>query len=190
MREKFCLSKHKNGYYYIYYFDHNNKRKSVSTTKKYKSEALAALNELRPSILAKQKTSPIILKEYQWEFLKASESLHSWKTTRDYRSTFNELEKYFGNLQLCQFTQKGIEEFIQKKIREKSIYTGRRHLINIKALFNRALSFNYTPYNPATAIKRIRTPEKLPAFFSKVEYQALHAIIDDADYGRREVQSS
>jgi len=182
MKENFCLSKHKNGYYYIYYFDSNNKRKSVSTTKKYKSEALAALNELRPSIQAQQHTTPITLTEYRWEFLKASESYHSWKTTKDYRSTFNELEKYFGNLQLCQFTQKGIEEFIQKKIRDKSIYTGRRHLINIKALFNRAIGFNYIASNPATAIKRIRTPERLPSFFSKGEFQMLQAAIDDADY--------
>ena len=182
MKENFCLSKHKNGYYYIYYFDSNNKRKSVSTTKKFKSEALAALNELRPSLKAQQQTTPITLKEYRWEFLKASESYHSWKTTRDYRSTFNELEKYFGNLQLCQFTQKGIQEFVQKKIRDKSLYTGRRHLINIKALFSRAIVFNYISSNPATGIKRIRTPERLPGFFSKVEYQMLQTVIDDSDY--------
>ena len=133
MNEKFCLSKHKNGYYYIYYYDGNNKRKSVTTSTKYKAEALAALNVLRPGLLAQQNPTPITLNDYRWEFLKASESYHSWKTTRDYRSTFNEMEKYFGNIQLCQFTQKNIEEFIQKKIREKSIRTGRRHLINIKA---------------------------------------------------------
>lgn len=182
MKEKFCLSKHKNGYYYIYYFDNNNKRKSVTTSTKYKAEALSVLNKLCPALLAQQTTPPVTLVEYRWEFLKASESYHSWKTTRDYRSTFNEMEKYFGNIQLSQFTQKGIEEFIQKKIREKSIHTGRRHLINMKALFNRAVGFNYISKNPAAAIKRIRTPEKLPSFFTKEEYQELLSVIDDADY--------
>ena len=107
------------------------------------------------------------LEQFRWNFIKRSESIHAWKTTLDYKSTFNELEKQFGNIYLSQFTPKGIEEFIEKKIREESIYTGRRHLIYIKALFNRAMEIKLLESSPAEEIKRIRTPERLPSFFSK-----------------------
>ncbi len=181
MKKKFYLSKHKNGIYYIYYFDSNDRRQSVSTRVKYKSEALSVLNEFRNK---KLNTPPkqLTLRQYRFEFLKASESYHSWKTTLDYRSTFNELEKEVGNIMISQFTQNQIEAFIQRKTREESVYTGRRHLINIKALFNKAVELGYITNSPAKYIKRLRTPEKLPSFFTKQEYNQLLNVVDDNDY--------
>ena len=177
------LSKHKNGFYYIYYRNQDGKRLSVSTKTKLKSEAYKALT--RFSIERKNKKyegASTTLNKFRWEFLKASESYHSWKTTLDYRSTFNELEKVFGNVQLTELTRKGIEEFIQKKIRDHSLYTGRRCLINIKALLNKAVSLNYIQHNPATHIKRIQIPERLPIFFTKEEFQTLLHNIDNSNY--------
>ena len=181
MKKKFYLSKHKNGRYYIYYFNAENRRQSVSTHARYKSEALSVLNDFRDKRL---NTPPVqvTLQKFRFEFLKASESYHSWKTTLDYRSTFNELEKEFGNISLSQLTQNSIDAFIQRKTREKSAYTGRRHLINIKALLNRAQELGYIEKNPAKSIKRFRIPEKLPVFLSKLEYQQLLNTIDDDDY--------
>ncbi len=177
------LSKHKNGFYYIYYEDAEGKRQAKSTRTKLKSEALKELNKFSVELTSqKGRYADTTIKQFRWEFLKTSESYHSWKTTKDYRTTFTAIEKHFGNILLSQFTQKGVEEFIQKKIREKSIYTGRRHLINIKALFNRAVVLGYLESNPIIAIKRIRPPEKLPNFFSKEEYKKLLTVVDDQDY--------
>jgi integrase len=177
------LSKHKNGFYYIYYEDADGRRQAKSTRTKYKSEAIKVLSNFAIDH-SKQKSQikEITLKQFRWEFLKTSESYHASKTTKDYRSTFNEMEKHFGNILLSKFVQKGIEEFIQKKIREESIYTGRRHLIYIKALFNRAVELDYIKNSPAKSIKRIRTPEKLPTFFSKEEYEQLLNEVNDRDY--------
>ena len=182
MKKKFYLSKHKNGYYYIYYTDECDKRQSISTRTKYKTEALSVLNELTPELLSNRKTSDKTLKEFRWEFLKASESYHSWKTTLDYRSTFNELERHFGNILLSDITRNGVEEFIQKKIKAHSLHTGRRHLINIKALLSKAVALDYIQNNPSASIKRIKIPEKLPSFFTKKEFHNLINNIDDIDY--------
>jgi integrase len=182
--EKLFISKHKNGYYYIYYTDNNGKRKSITTKSKLKSEALKVLSNFNdlPKIRNTIDPKELTLKQFRWEFLKHSESRHSWKTTLDYKNTFNEMETYFGNIKLSEFTQKKLEEFIQFKIIKKSVHTGRRHLINVKAMFNKALSYGYLAKNPAGSIKRIKPPERLPLFFTSKEFNKLIKIIDNQDW--------
>ena len=112
--KKLYLSKHKNGYYYICYRGVNGKRQSITTKTRVKSEALNALSRFDELIKTKFKEDPkqLNLKQFRWKFLKHSESYHSWKTTLDYKSSFNEMEEYFGNILLTEFTQRNIEEFI------------------------------------------------------------------------------
>jgi len=182
--KKLYLSKHRNGYYYIYYFDDSGKRKSITTKTRIKSEALKVLSNFDELIKAKNTIDPreLTLKQFRWKFLKYSESIHAWKTTLDYKSTFNEMESYFGNILLTEFTHRSIEEFIQMKIRKVSLYTGRRHLINIKAMFSKAVAYGYLESNPAKNIKRIKPPERLPLFFTREEIDALMKVIDNKDW--------
>jgi len=181
---KLYLSKHKNGYYYIYYNDDNGKRQSITTKTKIKTEAHKVLSNFDELIKIKNAADPkqLTLKQFKWKFLKHSESYHSWKTTLDYKSTFNEMEKHFGNIMLTEFNQRNIEEFIQTKIRKKSLHTGRRHLINIKAMFNKAVAYGFLESNPAKNIKRIKPQERLPMFFTKEEFNKLLEVIDNQDW--------
>ncbi len=178
------LTKLKNGYYYVYFIDVNGKRNKISTRTKGKSEARSFLITFQSTFSErkKEKLEPLTLKQFRWKFLKHSESYHSWKTTLDYKSTFNEMEEYFGNILLTEFTQRSIEEFIQMKIRKVSLHTGRRHLINIKAMFNKAVAYGFLESNPAKNIKRIKPPERLPLFFSKEEFDSLLKVIDNQDW--------
>jgi len=178
------LTKLKNGYYYVYFLDINGKRNKISTRTKIRSEArkFLILFQTTFSERKKVKLEPLTLKQFRWEFLKHSESYHSWKTTLDYKSTFNEMLVYFGDILLTEFTQRNIEEFIQMKIRKVSLHTGRRHLINVKAILNRAVAYGYLENNPAKNIKRIKPPEKLPLFFTKEEFNELLKAIDNNDW--------
>ncbi len=178
------LTKLKNGYYYVYFIDINGKRNKVSTRTKIKSEARSFLISFQSTFSErkKEKLEPLTLKQFRWKFLKHSESYHSWKTTLDYKSTFNEMEEYFGNILLTEFTQRSIEEFIQMKIRKRSLHTGRRHLINIKAMFSKAVAYGFLESNPAKNIKRIKPPERLPLFFTKEEFDSLLKVIDNQDW--------
>jgi integrase len=92
------------------------------------------------------------------------------------------MEEYIGNILLTEFTQHSIEEFIQMKIRKRSLHTGRRHLINIKAIFNKAVAYGFLESNPAKNIKRIIPPEKLPLFFTKKEFDSLLKVNDNNDW--------
>lgn len=178
------LSKRSNGIYHIYYQGSNGKRTSISTKTSIKKDALKFLSGFSKILEGKlaAKIISISLKSFSWKFLKYSESIHSWKTTLDYKSTFNEMEKYFGDIQLSEFTQMTIEEFIQMKIHKASLHTGRRHLINIKAMFNKAVAYGFLESNPTKNIKRIKPPERLPLFFTKEEFDSLLKVIDNQDW--------
>jgi len=175
------LTKLKNGCDYVYFTDINGQRNKTSTRTKSKTEAKQFLISFQTTFgtRKKEKLEPLTLKQFRWKFLKHSESYHSWKTTLDYKSTFNEMEEYFGNILLTEFTQRSIEEFIQMKIRKRSLHTGRRHLINIKAMFNKAVAYGYLETSPAKNIKRIKPPERLPMFFPKEEFSKLLETIDN-----------
>ncbi len=176
------LAKRK-GIYQLYYTGLNGKRTSVSTKTKYKSEALKFLSEFSNNLKENYSREfiSISLKDFRFEYLKYSESYHTWKTTLTYKTTFNFLLDFFGNVQLIDLTKKKIEEFILYRIRTSSIYSARKDLINIKASLNWGVQNNYLLSNPSNDIKRIKTPERLPLFFSKDEFNKLIDVIDNED---------
>jgi len=178
------LSKHKNDFYYIYYKQPNGKRTKVATKTKFKSEALKYLSrfELELSKRVELDYTQISLKKFAFEFLKHSESIHSKKTTRDYRQTFIFMRRYFNNPNLETLTTKQINEYLQHRIEFSSIYQGRKDLINLKSAFNFAVKNNYILTNPCNDISRIKTPEKQPLYFSKSELDKFLLSIDNDDF--------
>ena len=88
---------------------------------------------------------------------------------------------YFGNHPLIELTRKNIEEYIQSKIRNVSIYSARKDLINIKACLNWGVENGYLNENASASIKRIKTPERLPLYFTKQQFDKLIKVIDNDD---------
>lgn len=176
------LAKRK-GIYQLYYTGENGHRTSISTKTKFKKEALVFLSNFATEKKDKEKRGyePISLKAFSFEYLKYSESYHTWKTTLTYKTTFNSLLNYYGNIQLIELDKKKIEEYIQYKIRNVSIYCARKDLINIKASINWGIDNGYLIKNPSQSMKRIKPPERLPLYFSKDEFNKLLEIIDEND---------
>lgn len=178
------LSKHKNGYYYIYYGEPiTGKRKSISTGSKFKSEANKFLSEFRTEIKRRKEKQlfDISLKDFRFEYLKYSESIHSPKTSKAYKTSFGFLIKYFGNTKLTDISKSKLMDYFQKRIREASIYQARKDLINLSSAFNWAIEKRYLNVNPCSGIKRFKIPEKQPLFFSEAEFQTLLRNIDEPD---------
>jgi len=174
------LSKRANGIYYVYYYGRNGKRTCKSTKSKFKMEALKFLTEFSTKVNREVKgmyNTPK-MEEFFKEFLQYSERVHTWKTTLTYKTTFNALIKFFGNIQLDELGTKNIEDYLQHRIKEASIHTGRKDIINIKASLNWAVENEYLLENPSKTIKRIKTPERLPIFFSQLDFKKLIAVID------------
>ena len=178
------LSKHKNGFYYIYYFEpFTGKRKSISTKLKKKNEALTFLTSFSRHLEQTKQNRVIVisLKDFFWKFLMYSEAVHSPNSTKTFKTTFNSVLKYFGNITLTSLTKPKINEYLENKTRMVSRYQARKDLINLSSAFNKALAENYVIANPCAEIKRIKIPEKQPLFFSASELETLLFTIDDKD---------
>lgn len=176
------LSKHKNGYYYIYYFDQfSGTRKSISTKCRHKNDALKYLTKFRANQDEKYRLGiqEITLKSFSLKFLRYSSFVHTAKTSKNFKSTFNCLIKYFGNLTLNNLNTSKIKEYLEYKIKTSSHYSARRDLINISSIMKKALDDRYVRQNPCLGIANIRIPEKQPKFFSQSEYGILIESVEE-----------
>lgn len=177
------LSKKRNGIYYIYYNQFNGKRTSKSTGTKFKSEALKYLSGFEKKLKEKQnsKVMAISLEKFRFDFLKYSESIHSWNHTKSIRTTFNELIKEIGNKDLAELTQSKLQEYIEVRLRKVSPYAVKRDIANLSSSFNWAIRKGYLITNPCEGIKKPKIPQKMPLFFTEEEFQTLLYSIKDKD---------
>ncbi|NMB82414.1 MAG: site-specific integrase [Ignavibacteria bacterium] len=176
------LSKRKNGVYYVFYNQPNGKRTCISTGERIKTEALKFLSNFEGELKEreKNKTIPISLKDFRFEFLKYSESIHSQNTSKVFKVTFNYLKEYFGNPQLSEITSKRLNEYFTMRMK-KSVYPARKDLINISSAFTYAVKQGYLLENPCQSFKRFKIPEKQPLFFSELQFELLLKVIDEKD---------
>ena len=175
------LSKRSNGIYYVFYVNSDRKKTCISTKTKKKSEAWIFLSNFRNELKERKlnKTIPTNLKDFVFEFLKYSESVHTPKTTTTFKTTFNFFLSYFGDIPLIDLTHKSINEYLQYRINSSSLYSARKDLINISSSLTKAVNDNYLLENPCKKIKRIKTPEKQPLFFSETDFEILLRNIDN-----------
>ncbi|MBI1931564.1 MAG: site-specific integrase [Ignavibacteriales bacterium] len=178
------LSKHKNGYYYIYFIDPiTEKRHAITTKQKIKKEALNFLTNFKKSVEEKKinKTIPITLKKFIFEYLKYSETVHSVNTTKTVKTTLTNFLRYNKDVQISTITTARIQDYLEIRIRTSSKYQARKDLINLSSAFNKAVLQKYLINNPCRSIKRIKVPEKQPLFFSEEELKKLLEVIQSKD---------
>lgn len=175
------LSKQKNGFYYLYFQDTDGKRKKVSTKATLKSKALDFLSRFHEELRrkAEQNVLPISLEKFRFELLKHSESIHSARTTADFKTTFNGLVNQFGDIQLSSLSRTNIETYIERRIRNTSVYAARKDIAYISSALEFAVSRGYLLENPSRGIRKPKLPEKQPLFFSREELTILISVIEE-----------
>jgi len=175
------LSKRKNGYWYIFYQNSNQKMTCISTKSKIKRDALLFLSNFRVELKQREanKVIPITISKFCFNFLKYSESVHTNKTTKVYKTTFNKLLEYFGDIQLSDISKSKIQSYFQDRVNNSSIYAARKDLICLSSAFNKAVDEKYLCENPCSDIKRFRIPEKQPLFFTEIDFKILLNAIDN-----------
>ena len=122
-----------------------------------------------------------MLKDFFFEFLKYSESIHSWRHTLALRSTFNQFEKFVRSLDLSDLTKERVIEFNEMRLSSVSNYAVKRDLANLSSAFNYAIGKKYLNDNPCKGIKKPRIAERLPLFFTDTELQTLLRVTEDKD---------
>lgn len=187
------MYKLKNNIYYIYYKQPDGSENRISTRTKIKKEAekfyeqfvanrATVQKPIVQEIYREQSTiEPITLGKFKERFLEYSKAFHSTKTLRDYITTFNNLFTVISpSTYLSQIKLKEINSFIEQRM-TKTIHGARRDVINLKSIFNKAVSEGYLVSNPCAQLKRIKIPERLPLFFSKEDFSKLLSVIDEID---------
>lgn len=173
------ISKRKNGYYYLHYNNSAGKRISISTKQKIKSEALRFLTTFKMDE-PKRNLEKTNFDSVKWQYLKHSESIHSFKTTLAYRQILKQFSDYFSNPNLQSLTQYMIEIYLQEKL-NVSTYTAQKHLAYLRSFFNNAVDKGLIKDNPCRKIKNFKLPQKLPVYFSDNEFKKLLEAVDSED---------
>ena len=176
------LSKHKNGYYYVYYSE-NGKRKNISTKTKSKREATDFLISFKAQVIDRRqrKIVSILLSKLIFEFLKYSESVHSYNHTVSLKSTFKAIKNYTGEIHASELTREKILNYIQYRSRLVTPFTVKRDIESLSSLFGWGIDHNYFNKNICKGIRRPRLPEKLPIYFTKSEFNILLDNTSDDD---------
>lgn len=177
------LSKHSNGFYYIYFIQDNGKRNSISTRTKIKAEALKFLSDFKKEFEKRklQKLISVSLNEYCERFLSYSQTIHTSKTQKAYRSTLDYFKAFLGNITLNEITHSKMNDYFEQRIKNGSIYQARKDLICINSLFNKAIAEGHILQNPCKDIKRFRLPQKQPLFFTELEFDLLISKVKKKD---------
>lgn len=177
------LSKFKNGYYYVYYTKKDGKRSRISTKSKTKSGAFKFLTNFNQELKKREaeKTIPILMKKFFFDFNVYSELLHSHKTVLSQKTTCNELLKFFGDIQIKELTKEKILDFILYRLRKVSAYSVKRDIQNLSNAFYWGIQKKYLENNQCDGIKKPKLPEKQPKYFSIEEYKILINSIENSD---------
>lgn len=177
------LSKRSNGIYYIFYQSPSGKRKWKSTGCNLKSQATKYLSEFGKQLDEgkRNKTIPISLKDFFFDFLRYSETVHSWRHTLSLKSTFKQFEKFVGIIDLSDLTRERVIQFTEMRLGSVSNYAVKRDLANLSSAFNYAINKKYLNNNPCKGIKKPRIAERLPLFFTEIELQILLRVTEDKD---------
>jgi integrase len=177
------LLKRPNGIYHLIYTKPNGKRTSVSTKTKLKSEANKFLTKFAANQIddGEHKILPITVESFSKEFLKHSETVHTYWTNYTYKQTFGFFNSYFPNSLISELQGNDISRYIESRIKSASIYQARKDLINIAAALNWAIDQGYLIENPCKNVAKVRVPQKLPLYYSPNDLNTLLSAIDSDD---------
>jgi integrase len=177
------LSK-RGGIYYLWYVDERGKRQKVSTKATTKTEAVEFLRKFDEKEHVRQRSvKHITLNNFSALFLTYSASIHTPKTVEANRTALNEFMRFLGSTIVMQtITPSDCERFLAAKIIEASAWTARKYYLALGAAFERAKAWGHVTANPWRSVPKPKTLETLPTYFTREQFKALLAVIEDRNY--------
>ena len=149
------LSK-RNGIWYVFYSNSKGKRTCISTHSNYKSDAIKFLTRFKDELKKREQNNIISvqLEAFINSFLIYSSNVHTYHTSKDYKSELNTLIKHFGNIHLNELTPKLLSDYLRER-GKISVYTNSKSLRYLKSIFTWAVKEQYLSENPCKDMKPI-----------------------------------
>jgi site-specific recombinase XerD len=177
------LSKRR-GVYYLFFTDSNGKRHKRSTKATTKAGAVCYLRTFNQEVDARRKAiRRISLEDFSLSYLSHSERINTPKTVAANKTALNEFKKFLGSGRLLQDVSiADCERFCATKTADASVWTARKYYLALAAAFERAKSWGHITDNPWRKVKKPKTPEVLPEYFTREQFRALLAVISDRNF--------
>jgi site-specific recombinase XerD len=164
------------GINYLEYLDEvENRIKRVSTKKRKKPDALKFLTEFKKELNRRSKLEYISLERYKDDYFAYIEQSCSKSYLADVKTSFNILVEYVGNIPLARVNRLNLEKMLLEYF-NNSKYGAQHHYKNLRAGFNKAISWNYITENPLSKFKLPKIPKSLPAF---INFDELNLIVEN-----------
>jgi hypothetical protein len=168
------LSK-RDGVYHLFFVDETGKRRKRSTGARSKPEAMQFLRAFNEQEDARRRAMRCItLADFSAALLTYSRSVNTPNTVESNRTALDELARFVGSgCALHSVTPAECERFLAKKTVDASAWTARKYYLALGAAFERAKTWGHVLENPWRKVKKPRTPEVLPAYFTREQFRAL-----------------
>lgn len=165
------LFRRSNGVYYIVYADQDGRRKWISTGQRRKALALKKLFDFTDY---KTKRKPSVrLEEFVNEFLSVAQNLLAPGTLDIYKKSLRKFMEQAGNIPLASVTQKHIDLFRHKRLKEVSRVTVNIELRTLRATFYTAVRWKVIESNPFAGVELCAIDEEVPAYFTVSDFHKL-----------------
>jgi site-specific recombinase XerD len=162
--------------YYLAYFDEiENRNRRISTKQKKKPNALKFLTEFKKELSIRIQPEYISLEGFRDDYFAYIEQTCSKSYLADVKTSFNILVEYVGNIPLAKLNKLTLEKMLLEYF-NNSKYGAQHHYKNLRAGFNKAISWNYITENPLSKVRLPKIPKSLPAFINSDE---LNLIVQD-----------
>lgn len=157
------------GIYYLEYLDEvENRKKRISTKKKKKPDALKFLTEFKKELNSRTQLEYISLERFKDDYFAYIEQSCSKSYLADVKTSFNILVEYVENIPLAKLNRLILEKMLLEYF-NNSKYGAQHHFKNLRAGFNKAISWNYITENPLSKFRLPKIPKSLPAFINSDE---------------------
>lgn len=177
----------KTGIWYINYINLNGKRVRKSLGTKDKKLAQLKLKEIEVE-LAKGRlgfTVNISLGEFLKKYLEWSKNTKSKNTYLTDEKSARDLLEYFGDkIRLSQINLQKLEGFKVFLVDSKgySKTTANIRIRHIKAMFNKAVQWQFLEKSPADDLKQFKTPKGKHDFLTMQEIKKLFSVIENKEH--------
>jgi integrase len=111
-----------------------------------------------------------------WEY---GSVFHTTRTLETYMTALQEFIRIVGDLPIRSVGVFEIERFLGTKTVEASAWTARKYYIALRAIFRKAVEWNYLIENPFCRVSKPQTPEPQPVYFTGEDFRLLLSVIDD-----------
>ncbi len=179
MRVALTKRRNSNGVSYVADFRIGKKRirKALGSNKFL---AQAAAEEIERGLLLGtsnflHRNRKLLVSELAKEYLDATASRRRPRTQYEELNRFkNSILPAFGDLRISEISQRHIEHWISERF-SSGLKPGtvNRHIVSLKAMFQKAVEWDYLPKSPASRIKKLKEPLGSARFLSKIEAQQL-----------------